>query len=48
MPPHCLAAPDDAKTTTGRVGGAGRYNPRYRPAPPPCRTPPGRRRHPPL
>jgi len=27
MPPHCLAAPDDAKTTTGRAGGAGRYNP---------------------
>jgi len=27
MSPHCLAAPDDAKTTTGRVGGAGRDNP---------------------
>jgi len=27
MSPHCLAAPDDAQTTPGRVGGAGRYNP---------------------
>ena len=27
MSPNCLAAPDDAQTTTGGVGEADRYNP---------------------
>jgi len=27
MSPHCLAVPDDAQTTIGRGGGAGRDNP---------------------
>ena len=37
----------DAQTTTGRVVGDRPIQPRYRPTPPPCRTPPGRRPHPP-
>jgi Family of unknown function (DUF6504) len=48
-PGHVSEVPggaDDGQTTTGRVVGDLRQ-PRYRPTPPPCRTPPGRRPHPP-
>jgi hypothetical protein len=38
---------DDAQTTTGGVVGDRPIQPRYRPTPPPCRKPPGRRPHPP-
>ena len=37
----------EAQTTTGRVVGDRPTQPRYRPTAPPCRTPPGRRPHPP-
>jgi Family of unknown function (DUF6504) len=38
---------DGVQTATGRVVGDRPIQPRYRPTPPPCRTPPGRRPHPP-
>src|SRR6185437_881111 len=44
---NSLAARAGAQTATGGVVGDRPIEPRYRPPPPPCRTPPGRRPHPP-
>src|SRR6185312_979241 len=47
MSPNSLAARAGVQATTGGVVGDRPIQPRYRLTPPPCRTPPGRRPHPP-